>query len=286
MASKEQIGQYNDQGYFITDDAVDAEMLLPLTDATRRVADKVRSGEVVDNTDRIATGGAGKTPIVIMGVMAPEFDEPVFAEYLASAPVERYGKAFLGAELRLGWVTLFAIKGSDYQCGWHRDFGAEERDGSYEVEMEILGRYRKNLLKWHTALVDDPCLWIVPGSQRRYRTDYEREVLISNKGVGDIPGAEQIKLKRGQTIFWNGNSIHRGVMPAEMEERLTLCGCLVKHQADDPPEPLDERFRWRLADNVRAALPEKIQRYYDRWKRLQIVEGLPSGSVLPPIRDE
>ena len=181
-------------------------------------------------------------------------------------------RPFLGEELRLGWVTVFAIQGGGYQCGWHRDFGAEERDGSYEVEMEILGRYRKNLLKWHTALVDDPCLWIVPGSQRRYRTDGERAVLISNKGVGDIPGAKQIKLKRGQTIFWNGNTIHRGVMPAGMQERLTLCGSLVKHQADDPPETLDERFRWRLADNMRAALPEKIRLYYDRWKRLQVVD--------------
>ena len=272
MASEAQIQQYNDQGYFIADDAVAPEMLPTLTEATRRAADKVRSGEVVDNTDQIDAGGEGKNPVVIFGVMAPEFGEPIFAEYLASEPVQRYVRPFLGEELRLGWVTVFAIQGGGYQCGWHRDFGAEERDGSYEVEMEILGRYRKNLLKWHTALVDDPCLWIVPGSQRRYRTDREREVLTSNKGVGDIPGAKQIKLKRGQTIFWNGNAIHRGVMPAGMQERLTLCGSLVKHQADDPSEALDERFRWRLADNVRAALPEKIQVYYDRWKQLQIVD--------------
>ena len=272
MASKAQIQQYKDQGYFIADDAVVPDMLPTLTEATRRVADKVCSGEVVDNTNQIGTDGKGKKPVVIMGIMAPEFGEPIFAEYLASEPVERYVHPFLGEELRLGWVTAFAIKGDSYQCGWHRDFGAEERDGSYEVEMEILGRYRKNLLKWHTALVDDPCLWIVPGSQRRYRTDHEREVLISNKGVGDIPGAKQIQLKRGQTIFWNGNTIHRGVMPAGMEERLTLCGCLVKHQTDDPLETLDERFRWGLADNVRDALPEKIQIYYDRWKRLQIID--------------
>ena len=272
MASAAQIQQYNDQGYFIADDAVAPEMLPTLTEATRRVADKVRSGEVVDNTDRIGTDGENRNPVVIMGVMAPEFGEPIFAEYLASEPIERYVKVLLGEELRLGWVTAFAIKGIDSQCGWHRDFGAEERDGSYEVEMEILSRYRKNLLKWHTALVDDPCLWIVPGSQRRYRTNHEREVLINNKGIGDIPEAKQIKLKQGQTIFWNGNSIHRGVMPAEMEERLTLCGCLVKHRVDDPPETLDERFRWRLSDNVRAALPEKIQLYYDRWKQLQIVD--------------
>ena len=50
-----------------------------------------------------------------------------------------------------------------------------QKDGSHEVEMEILGRHRKHFVKWHMALVEDPCLWIVPGSHRRYRTDLERE---------------------------------------------------------------------------------------------------------------
>ena len=30
-----------------------------------------------------------------------------------------------------------------------------------------------------------------------------------------------------------------------------------------------ERFRWKLADNVRAALLPKAQLYYDRWCALQ-----------------
>ena len=103
MASKAQIQQYKDQGYFIADDAVVPDMLPTLTEATRRVADKVRSGEVVDNTDQIGTDGEGKNPVVIMGVMAPEFSEPIFAEYLDSEPVERYVQPFLGGELYLGW---------------------------------------------------------------------------------------------------------------------------------------------------------------------------------------
>ena len=62
MASEEQIQQYNEQGYFIADDAVAPGMLPTLTEATRRAADKVRAGEVVDNTDQIGTGGEGKNP--------------------------------------------------------------------------------------------------------------------------------------------------------------------------------------------------------------------------------
>lgn len=266
MASQEQIDQYRDQGYFIADDAVEPDMLEALTTAARRAVAKVHSGEVVDDDAGIRTGGKGDDPNIISGLLAPEFGEPAFAEYLGSEPVLRYVRPFLGEELRLGWVSLFAIRGRGYQCGWHRDFGGEERDGSYEVEMEILGRFRKNMIKWHMALVDDPCLWIVPGSHRRYHTDREREVLINDKEA-DIPGSRPMELKRGQTIFWNGNSIHRGLMPEGMDERLTLLGALVNHQsAYSAGEKADHP--WLLAENIRDSLPETTRRYYDNWRSL------------------
>lgn len=110
---------------------------------------------------------------------------------------------------------------------------------------------------------------MVPGSQRRYRTEQEREVLINNR-KGTVPNARQIALQKGQTIFWNGNTIHRGRLPAGATERLTLTGALVKHE-EDQREVLDERFRWQLADNVRAGLPARMQCYYDRWRRVQDV---------------
>ena len=271
MATLAQIEQYRDQGYFIADDAVAPEMLAALEVGARRTVEKVRSGEVVATAERISTGGPGVEPRHILGLIAPEFGEPIFAEHLTSKPVETYVRDLVGGPLRLGWVGLIVLSGpTNYDTGWHRDFGKEERDGSREVELEILGRYRKNLVKWHLALADDACLWLVPGSQRRYRTEQEREVLINNP-KGDVPNAEQIVLQKGQTIFWTGNTIHRGRLPAGVTERLTLTGALVKHEEDQPREALDERFRWQLADHVRSGLPVRMQCYYDRWRRVQEV---------------
>ncbi len=266
MASQEQIDQYRDQGYFVADDAVEPEMLEELTAAARRVVAKVRSGEVVDEDAGIRIGGQGEEPQFVSGLIAPEFGEPVFAEYLGSAPLARYLRPFLGDELRLGWVHLCAVRG-DYHIGWHRDIGGNERDGSYEVEMEILARHRKNLVKWHMALAADPCLWIVPGSQRRYRTEREHECLI-NDSQGEIPGGLQIALQRGQTVFWNSNSIHRGRKPEGLEGRLTLMGALIDHRTeyDGAGEKGDQR--WLMADNIRASLPQRTRRYYDNWRSL------------------
>ena len=265
MEGKKYAEQYRDMGYFIVDDAVEPDMLDELEAALRRAVAKVRSGAVVDALDRISVNGEGAESSVLWGLLAPEYAEPVFAEYTGSTAVSRYVQCMLGDQLRLGWMCAFAMEKGGYEAGWHRDFGGEVRDGTYEVEMEILGRYRKNMVKWHLALVDDPCLWIVPASNRRYRTDEEREVLLNNPG-GEISGGRQIVLKRGQTVFWNGNTIHRGLMPEGMEERMTLTGALVKYEENSPVEVLDDRFRWMMADTVLAALPEQTRLYYDRWR--------------------
>ena len=266
-----QIEQYYDEGYFITEAAVEPEMLEALTAALRRALAMVRSGEVVDDTAGIGAGGPGvEQTQFLWGLLAPEYGEPVFAEYLTSEPILRHARPLVGDVLRLGSMVGFAIQHCEYHTGWHRDFGKEERDGSYDVEMEILGRYNRNQIEWHLALVDDACLWVVPGSNRRYRTDREREVLI-NSVDNELEGSLQIELKRGQTIFWTGNVIHRGLLPEGVKERLTLAGSLVRHQEDDAPTPLDDRCRWLMADNLRDNLPESVQPLYNRWRSLQRV---------------
>ena len=267
MTVEDQVAEYCDRGYFIADDAVAPDMLGELAGAVRRCAEKVRSGEVVDDNSGVRTNGPGAVSQDIRALLAPEFCEPIFARYLLSEPLHRYVQPLLGGgeELRLGWVSAFAFTEGTYDTGWHRDFGGEERDGSYEVEMEILGRYRKNLVKWHLALADDPCLWLVPGSQRRYRSDEEREALLVNKTV-ELSGARQVALARGQTVFWSGNTIHRGRLPDEgLSERLTLTGSLVRHRMGDVQE-MDDRFRWYLAGNVRGSLPDGVRRYCDNWR--------------------
>ena len=266
MVSQQQIEQYRGQGYFIVDDAVAPEMLEEMTAAAQRATAKVRSGEIVDDPAGVRTGGAGNDATFVSGLIAPEFGEPVFAEYLGSEALACYLQPFVGDELRLGWINLCVVE-DDYEIGWHRDTGGNDRDASYEVEMEILARHRSNFMKWHLALADDPCLWIVPGSQRRYRTDQEREVLI-NDPRGEILGGRQIDLKRGETIFWNSNTIHRGLKLSDTPERWTLMGALIDHRTEYDANGEKGDFQWLMADNIRDSLPERTRRYYDNWREL------------------
>jgi hypothetical protein len=178
---------------------------------------------VDDAAGRIGTHGPGVEPDFISGAMAPEFGEPSFSEYLGGEPLAACLTEFLGPTRRLGWVHLCAMR-DEYDGAWHRDTGGSSNDGSIESELEVLGSFRRNFLKWHTALVDDPCLWVVPASHLRYRTEREQECLSVDRH-GEIPGAVRIRLEAGQTVFWNGNAIHRGGKPEGMVRHPFACLC-------------------------------------------------------------
>jgi Phytanoyl-CoA dioxygenase (PhyH) len=258
------IEQFQTNGYFIVNDAVEPDLLQPLLAASRRVVDKVRSGAV----DRFTHYAKLGDPWAIRGLYAPEFGEPIFAEYLMSKPVRSYAESYLGTKLCLGDVVLFTNPhNADFGFGWHRDFVQNETDGTEEEQLEILNRPMTRLT-WHLALVDDACLMLVPGSHRRYRTAYERECLQQRRHA-DIPGQETIELKAGQTAFWCGNLIHRGIVKKNVE-RMTLSGMWEKYKEDDVPRQTDPRFKWLLAENVRGALPEAMRPLYDQWRMLQV----------------
>ena len=49
-----------------------------------------------------------------------------------------------------------------------------------------------------------------------------------------MPGEQTIEMKRGQTMFWNGKTIHRGVAPEGLHERMSLHGGMAQYREDRP----------------------------------------------------
>ena len=250
------------QGYTVVDDALEPELVERLGTASWNVWEKVLSGEV-------DVAGNGPDAGAIFGLLAPEFSEPVFGEHFLSPCLMRYVEAFLGPELRLGYIHLRNASG-DYDTGWHRD--GVRADLTFEEEMAKLDRPMQ-ALRWQTAFTEDPCLWLIPYSQRRFRTEEECRGLCEERKM-DLTGQVNVVLERGQTLIWDGNTIHRGKKPAHLKERLVMTGGLRKYDPDEPKEKvMDERFRWRLADNIGPALPDKVRLWWQRWRDLQETEA-------------
>lgn len=246
-------------GYVVVEDVFDSALLCRLETASYNVWDKVRSGTV-------DVAGMGPDAGAIFGLMAPEFEEPVFGEHFLAPNLMQVVEAFLGFELRLGYVHLRNARDT-YDTGWHRDVGGTNRDLGHDDELALLNKPH-NSFRWQLALMDDPCLWLVPGSHKRYRTEEERHALVTDKHV-ELSGMKNVVLKRGQTLFWDGNTIHRGIMPSSLKERLVLAGGLCRYFADEPKMEMDRRFAWRIAENIGPALPAQVRVWWERWLDLQ-----------------
>ena len=251
--------RFDELGYFITRDAVDPDMLGAMLAAARRIADKVRAGAVDIYTDYHGEGD----PFHIVGLLSPKFGEPVFAQYMGSKPLLDYVFAQIGTDLRLGTLAMFTNPRHEvYICPWHRDDGLRY-DQEEEPELEYL-RQPRNHCRWELALVDDIALGLVPGSHRRYRTPEEIETTkeaLDKRLLGDMV----VDLKAGETIFWNGDSLHRAVHQTD-RERLTLSASFHCHYFQEKQDV--GRNAWMLEEDVREWLPENLHFYYDRWKAL------------------
>ena len=262
MLTAIQIKDYNEKGYFIATDAVEMPMVDALREAAKRAKNKVRDGTVDVYTDWHSKG----EPFHINGLIAPDFNEPIFGHYLAWQPMLDYVQAQIGTDLQLGPLGIFTNPHNEvFNVAWHRDVGQEPRDLPEAEEVAFLRRPRMEC-RWELALVDDMSLSVVPGSQQRYRTEHEWDVM-SNEIAASLPDEEVISLKAGETLFWNGKIIHRSCQMPEVE-RLTLIGVLTTHKPEAPKKDVGS-LRWMLEPIVRENLPPKLHHYYDQWKVMQ-----------------
>ena len=255
----EQKQSFAELGYFITKEAAEPDMVLQMRDAGRRIKNKVRAGEVDLYTDYRGDG----EPYHIVGQLSPRFGEPVFAQYLGSKPLLDYVFAQIGTDLTLGVMSIFTNPHHEpFICPWHRDDGGRFEQEE-EAELAYLRQARRGC-RWELALVDDCALCLVPGSHRRYRTPEELET-TQKRLDKRLPGDMVVELKAGETIFWNGDVLHRAVHEPD-RERLTLSASFRIFHFDEKQDI--GRNGWMLEEDVRDWLPENLRLYYDRWRTL------------------
>ena len=125
--------------------------------------------------------------------------------------------------------------GVTYVQGWHRDVIQIPED---EIEDWLFSPERHhNSVQINLPLVDEQCLWVVPGSHRRPNTDEENAVFAGSKHYSaidvEMPGAVPVALRAGQAVFYNNNLIHRGHSTDATASRRTLH--MGYHSATLPP---------------------------------------------------
>ena len=86
----------------------------------------------------------------------------------------------------------------------HTEDVDEERELAILEAAKQRGHHPPAGLKWQTALIDsgDPCLFVCPGTHKRFRNADERRALVEepNGPVGAVGTEVQVILRRGETV--------------------------------------------------------------------------------------
>ncbi|KAI5475381.1 hypothetical protein MNV49_001485 [Pseudohyphozyma bogoriensis] len=231
----ELLESFKTNGYFVVDGIFDDFDMDALRNAVAEAVTMTREGKW---PHRRTTGKAfppyDMSHLDSWGVqhlMHPELPHhELFAKFYGSPQMLGLASLLLDAPTERLQMELFNLlinpKDHAFALVWHRDDIRPDVDGAEERALLDTKTYG---IQWNAALYDDECLFVVPGTHDRIRTESE---VIANKtavppaklikemspeevskldGSWDVdpPGTLRVRLKAGQTAFYSQRILHR-----------------------------------------------------------------------------
>ncbi|KAA1470842.1 hypothetical protein DENSPDRAFT_836743 [Dentipellis sp. KUC8613] len=270
--------QYDTQGFVIIPDLIPAALREELERASERAVEKTRSGawphRRVVGKQFPPYGNDGPDSWGVQHVMHPALGEPVFARWYASPELRGVARMLLGCEEEDLQMELFNMlinpTAHDFALRWHRDDVKETATAEEERDALAISYHG---VQWNTALYDDSCLYIVPGSHKVPRTAEQRAQSISSEPPADpmtMPGVMKVALKAGDSVFYNNNILHLGTYDSKVK-RATLHATMgdTRGGAIRARNILQHGLAWMKEDSFRETLDADAQAMLDRLIRLQ-----------------
>ncbi|SNX85068.1 uncharacterized protein MEPE_03777 [Melanopsichium pennsylvanicum] len=232
----------------------------------------------------------------VQHIMNPQLD------MLAATPLSKTFQHFYGSPILLDIASLLIGADKDqmqmelfnllinpschlFALSWHRDDvkpNVSQTEEQSRLETPTYG------VQFNTALFDDNCLFVVPGTHRRLRTPLERTAnntkappptLITETQASeesqffaqdgswqsvDPPNTFRVKLKAGQTAFYSQRILHRASYLPSVK-RATLHGCFGdaseggKGAAERARNVLQHGVEWMRDPQFGKDLPESLK---------------------------
>ncbi|KAG2362997.1 hypothetical protein BDR07DRAFT_1357022 [Suillus spraguei] len=261
---------YDEQGYIILPNLIPPETFEALKEACEHATAKTRTG----SWPHRRTVGRQFPPFDdsnpdswgVQHLMHPDLEEPAFAEWYTSDALINAAKELLQCnedELQMELFNLLINPlEHNFALRWHRDDVRE--NATAEEEVIALGLWTHGV-QWNTrVLSNDSCLYIVPNTHKLPRTELQRAQSMTQVPPAnplDMPGAIQVTLKPGETVFYNNNILHCGAYNSK-QRRATLHGCMgdIRGGSTRAKNVLQHGLLWMTEDRFRDRLNERGKR--------------------------
>ncbi|KAF4583944.1 hypothetical protein EYR40_002442 [Pleurotus pulmonarius] len=226
---------YDNQGFVVVGGLISSEDFEELGAACARVISRTRNGE----WGHRRTVGKQFPPYGdddsdswgVQHVMHPDLGEPAFAKWYCSDALIKVVTQLLACDIDNLQMELFNLLinpiSHSFALRWHRDDVSEK--ASEQEEQQALAIWHHGVSEGTpAALYEDRCLYIVPGSHKQPRTPEQRSLSSSQvppENPLDMPGAIQVTLHPGETVFYNSNILHCATYDSKAP-RATLHACM------------------------------------------------------------
>ncbi|KAH9939642.1 uncharacterized protein BXZ73DRAFT_43488 [Epithele typhae] len=269
---------YDEQGFVIIPGLVTSDHLSNLENAAKHVIKLTRAGQWAHRRtvgrqfppfDDSNTDSWG-----VQHLMHPDLGETVFARWYTSDALLDVVEQLMGCgedDLQMELFNMLINPTShSFALRWHRDDVRET--ATEEEEREALAVWHHGV-QWNTALREDACLFIVPGSHKAPRTPAQRARSCTMDAPEDplaMPGAVRVTLQPGETVFYNNNILHCAAYD-HTKERITLHACIgeVRGGPARARNILQHGLRWMKEERFRDTLDPRGRKMLERIVRLQ-----------------
>ncbi|KZT20035.1 hypothetical protein NEOLEDRAFT_894387 [Neolentinus lepideus HHB14362 ss-1] len=255
--------QYEEQGFVIIPGLV--EDLEEHRQAAERAIERTRSGSWphrrVVGKQFPPYGNDDPDSWGVQHVMHPDLGEPVFARWYTSDAQTRVVQELLECPAENLQMELFNMlinpNAHNFALRWHRDDVKET--ATEEEERSALGVWHYGV-QWNT-------------SHRNPRTPDQRKHSSTSeapKDPMDMPGAIQVTIKAGESVFYNSNILHCAAYDCS-QKRATLHATMgdTRAGASRARNILQHGLAWMKEDAFRDTLDEKGKAMLSRLIKMQ-----------------
>ncbi|KAJ3819476.1 hypothetical protein F5880DRAFT_1099126 [Lentinula raphanica] len=279
---------YDTQGFVVVPGLVSSRDFSELRKASQNVISRTREGSwphrrtvgkqfpPFDNDHPDSWG--------VQHVMHPDLGESaaVFSDWYTSDALTRVCAELLQCKEEDLQLELFNLLinplSHSFALRWHRDDVKET--ALPEEEQAALDKWHTGV-QWNTALYEDACLYVVPGSHKVPRTPEQRAhscTLDPPDNPLSMPDAKLLTLKAGDTVFYNSNILHCASYD-HTAERATLHACMgdARFSAARRRNILQHGLSWVKDERFRDQLTPKGKRMLD--KLLELQQNFPGDGI-------
>ncbi|KAF5347151.1 hypothetical protein D9758_011098 [Tetrapyrgos nigripes] len=271
---------YDDQGYVVVPSLVEPTDFHLLQDACEDVINRTRLGNWTHrrtvgkqfppfNNDNPDSWGVQHVMHPDLGSSAEVFKKWYTSDALAKAICDLLECKEQDLQMEL-FNLLINPESHSFALRWHRDDIRE--NATEEEERQSLGKWN-NGVQWNTALYEDACLFIVPGSHKTPRSPGQRALSSTQEPPEnplDMPGAVRLTLKPGETVFYNSNILHCATYDCTAK-RATLHATMgdSRRGADRARNILQHGLIWMKEDRFKTGLDDRGVAMLDQLLSLQ-----------------